>query len=102
MAPILDGGRRPAWLGAPVLAEGQPTRLAVLPVVATPIREAATSTCVLTARTVDDWSHAIDEALVLRQDADYRAALLREARAHDWSVKAGTILTALKQFDART
>jgi hypothetical protein len=36
MAPILDGGPRPAWLGEPVLSEGQPTRLAVLPVVVTP------------------------------------------------------------------
>ena len=36
MASILDGGPRPAWLGAPILADGQPTRLAVLPVVATP------------------------------------------------------------------
>lgn len=36
MAPILDGGPRPPWLGAPILAEGEPTRLAVLPVVGTP------------------------------------------------------------------
>ena len=32
VAPILDGGARPAWLGPPILAEGQPTRLAVYPV----------------------------------------------------------------------
>lgn len=70
-----------------------------LPVVSTPIREAATSTCVLTARTVDDWSRAIDEALVLRQDADYRGALLREAGIHDWSVKARLILSGLERFD---
>jgi 4-amino-4-deoxy-L-arabinose transferase-like glycosyltransferase len=34
MAPLLDGGPRPAWLGAPILAEGSPLRLAVYPVVA--------------------------------------------------------------------
>ena len=39
VAPILDGGPRPAWLGEPILAEpteGSPTRLAVFPVLATP------------------------------------------------------------------
>ncbi len=39
VAPILDGGPLPAWLGAPILAEpgdGSPTRLAVYPVLATP------------------------------------------------------------------
>ncbi|HSL76192.1 MAG TPA: glycosyltransferase family 39 protein [Candidatus Limnocylindrales bacterium] len=36
MAPVLDGGPRPDWLGAPVLAEGQPTQLALLPVVTSP------------------------------------------------------------------
>ncbi len=36
VAPILDGGPRPAWLGAPILAEGTPTRLAVYPIEATP------------------------------------------------------------------
>jgi Dolichyl-phosphate-mannose-protein mannosyltransferase len=34
VAPILDGAVRPAWLGAPILTEGQPTRLAVYPVTA--------------------------------------------------------------------
>lgn len=34
MAPILDGNALPAWLGEPVLAEGDPVRLAVYPVVA--------------------------------------------------------------------
>lgn len=32
MAPILDGGPRPTWLGDPILAEGDPLRLAVYPV----------------------------------------------------------------------
>jgi hypothetical protein len=32
VAPILDGAQRPAWLGAPVLTEGQPTKLGVYPV----------------------------------------------------------------------
>ena len=32
IAPILDGGARPAWLGEPILLAGQPTRLAVFPV----------------------------------------------------------------------
>jgi hypothetical protein len=32
VAPILDGAARPSWLGAPVLTEGQPTRLGVYPV----------------------------------------------------------------------
>ena len=32
LAPVLDGGPRPAWLGVPVLAEGNPLRLAVYPV----------------------------------------------------------------------
>jgi hypothetical protein len=36
MAPVLDGGTRPSWLGDPVLAEGQPLRLAVFPVVTNP------------------------------------------------------------------
>ena len=39
VAPILDGGPLPAWLGTPILAEpgdGSPTRLAVYPVLATP------------------------------------------------------------------
>jgi hypothetical protein len=36
MAPVLDGGSRPAWLGDPVLADGQPLRLAVFPVVTNP------------------------------------------------------------------
>jgi hypothetical protein len=36
MAPVLDGGTRPSWLGDPVLAEGQPLRLAVFPVIANP------------------------------------------------------------------
>ena len=36
VAPILDGGPRPAWLGAPILATGSPTDLAVYPIVATP------------------------------------------------------------------
>ena len=36
LAPVLDGGPRPAWLGAPVLAEGDPLRLAVYPVEAGP------------------------------------------------------------------
>ena len=36
VAPILDGGPRPAWLGAPILDRGSPTDLAVYPIVATP------------------------------------------------------------------
>jgi hypothetical protein len=32
VAPILDGMSRPAWLGAPILSEGDPTQLAVYPV----------------------------------------------------------------------
>jgi hypothetical protein len=32
VAPILDGAQPPAWLGSPILTEGQPTRLAVYPV----------------------------------------------------------------------
>jgi dolichyl-phosphate-mannose-protein mannosyltransferase len=32
LATVLDGGARPSWLGAPVLAEGNPLRLAVYPV----------------------------------------------------------------------
>jgi hypothetical protein len=35
VAPILDGGPRPAWLGEPILDEGSPTRLAVYPVLTT-------------------------------------------------------------------
>jgi hypothetical protein len=34
MAPLLDGGGRPPWLGDPILAEGDPLRLVVYPVVA--------------------------------------------------------------------
>lgn len=33
VAPLLDGGELPAWLGEPILAEGTPLRLAVYPVV---------------------------------------------------------------------
>jgi hypothetical protein len=33
LASILDGGPRPSWLGDPILADGQPLRLAVFPVV---------------------------------------------------------------------
>ncbi len=33
VAPLIDGGPRPAWLGEPILAEGSPLRLAVYPVV---------------------------------------------------------------------
>jgi hypothetical protein len=36
VAPILDGGPLPAWLGEPILADGSPTQLAVYPVLATP------------------------------------------------------------------
>ncbi len=36
VAPILDGGPPPAWLGAPILTVGSPTQLAIYPVVATP------------------------------------------------------------------
>ena len=36
VAPILDGGPLPAWLGDPILAEGSPLQLAVYPVLATP------------------------------------------------------------------
>jgi Dolichyl-phosphate-mannose-protein mannosyltransferase len=36
VAPILDGGPRPTWLGEPILAEGSPTQLAVYPVLGTP------------------------------------------------------------------
>ena len=36
IAPILDGGPRPAWWGEPVLAVGQPLRLAVYPVESAP------------------------------------------------------------------
>jgi len=36
VAPILDGTDHPAWLGAPILSEGSPTRLAVYPVLETP------------------------------------------------------------------
>jgi hypothetical protein len=32
MAPLLDGGPRPSWLGEPILAAGDPLRLAVYPV----------------------------------------------------------------------
>ncbi len=32
VAPILDGGQRPDWLGAPILALGDPLQLAVFPV----------------------------------------------------------------------
>jgi hypothetical protein len=32
LGPVLDGAARPAWLRAPILAEGQPLRLAVFPV----------------------------------------------------------------------
>jgi hypothetical protein len=35
VAPILDGSEHPTWLGQPILAEGQPTRLAVYPVMGT-------------------------------------------------------------------
>jgi 4-amino-4-deoxy-L-arabinose transferase-like glycosyltransferase len=35
-APILDGTVRPAWLGEPVLTDGDPLRLAVYPVKAAP------------------------------------------------------------------
>ena len=34
VAPILDGDLLPPWLGEPVLTEGDPTRLAIYPVVA--------------------------------------------------------------------
>lgn len=34
VAPIIDGGPRPAWLGDPIASEGEPTRLAVYPVLA--------------------------------------------------------------------
>jgi hypothetical protein len=34
MAPLLDGGSRPAWLGEPILDEGTPLQLAVYPVLA--------------------------------------------------------------------
>ena len=37
MAPVLDGGPRPTWLGAPVMADGQPPALAVYPVVTAPM-----------------------------------------------------------------
>jgi hypothetical protein len=36
MAPVLDGETRPAWLGDPVLTDGQPPDLAVYPVVTAP------------------------------------------------------------------
>jgi hypothetical protein len=36
LAPVLDGGSTPGWLGEPVLAHGEPLRLAVFPVVANP------------------------------------------------------------------
>ena len=36
VAPILDGGPRPAWLGEPILDKGSPTELAVYPVLAAP------------------------------------------------------------------
>lgn len=36
VAPILDGGPRPTWLGAPVLSQGDPLDLAVYPVEAAP------------------------------------------------------------------
>jgi hypothetical protein len=36
VAPLLDGGPRPAWLGPPILSQGFPTQLAVYPVIATP------------------------------------------------------------------
>ncbi len=32
IAPVLDGTTRPAWLGAPILVQGDPPRLAVYPV----------------------------------------------------------------------
>ena len=32
LAPVLDGRSRPAWLGSPILTEGEPLRLAVYPV----------------------------------------------------------------------
>jgi hypothetical protein len=32
VAPILDGTSDPAWLGAPILTQGSPTELAILPV----------------------------------------------------------------------
>jgi hypothetical protein len=35
VAPILDGTEHPDWLGQPILSEGQPTRLAVYPVLGT-------------------------------------------------------------------
>ncbi len=36
MAPVLDGGPMPTWLGAPVMTDGQPPALAVYPVVTAP------------------------------------------------------------------
>jgi hypothetical protein len=36
LAPILEGGPRPSWLGDPVLAHGQPLQLAVFPVIRAP------------------------------------------------------------------
>ncbi len=36
VAPILDGGPLPAWLGPPIMSQGSPTELAVYPVLPTP------------------------------------------------------------------
>jgi hypothetical protein len=41
VAPILDGGPLPAWLGPPIMSQGSPTQLAVYPVLPTPAAVAA-------------------------------------------------------------
>ncbi len=41
VAPILDGGPLPDWLGPPIMSQGSPTQLAVYPVLPAPAAETA-------------------------------------------------------------
>ena len=67
------------------------------PIVSTDIDECRACRSVLIGQTRTDFLRKLEQALTLRGDESYLSLLDAEARANDWSEKAGEVVKGLKK-----
>lgn len=66
------------------------------PIVTSDLIECRRYSAVLIAKTPDEWVERLQQALQLRQDAEYLEKLRATARENTWSARARTIIAALE------
>ena len=66
------------------------------PIVTTDMNECHKYSSILIGENHEDFLQKLDQAMALRQDADYLALLDREARENDWSYKARAIVNMIR------